>query len=156
VGLHGEGGYVFVEEPDTVGSLARAAENHERFLIGMDYTFESQWYILAEYMRLGQGVAGKASIDINDRMAFFTGETLAVGKDTLFFRASYPLTELTEFSMNTIVNANDPGALINPWLQFDLHPRVKLWAAAYFPVGDERGQMGKLGVSGFIRLKIFF
>jgi hypothetical protein len=43
-----------------------------------------------------------------------------------------------------------------PWLQFDLHPRVKLWAAAYFPVGDERGQMGKLGVSGFIRLKVFF
>jgi hypothetical protein len=69
---------------------------------------------------------------------------------------SHPLTDLTEISLNTIVNANDPSALLNPWVLIDLFPAVKLTLARYVPVGDDDSQNGKFGVSGFARIKIFF
>jgi hypothetical protein len=158
LGIHGEGGYVFVEEPQGVGTLERASKDHERFLLGVDTTLESQWYFLLEYMRLGQGADGRGfgSIDLNDRMAYFTGATLAIGKDTIFGRVSYPLTDLAEISLNTIVNANDPSVILNPWLVYDLRPGVKLTLALYLPVGDETGANGTYGVGGFARVKIFF
>ena len=89
-------------------------------------------------------------------MALFAGEILSIGKDTVFGRVSYPLTDLVEFSVNTIVNGNDPSAIINPWLLYDIYPAVKLTATAYVPLGAEEGQFGKAGTSGFIRLKIHF
>ena len=155
LGVHGEGGYVFVEEPQDEGTLTRASTNHERFLLGVDTTLESQWYFLAEYMRLGQGAAG-GGINLNDRMAYYTGVTLAIGKDTIFGRVSYPLTDLAEISLNTIVNANDPSGILNPWLVYDLRPGVKLTFTLYLPVGDEAGANGAFGVGGFARVKIFF
>jgi hypothetical protein len=156
VGIHGEGGYVIVDEPENSEDFSVASKNHERFLVGTDYTFESQWYVLVEYMRLGERASSKSEIDLNDRMAFFSGETLVIGKDTVFARVSYPLTDLTEISLNTIVNANDQSALLNPWVLIDLFPAVKLTLTLYVPVGDEESQNGKFGVSGFARLKIFF
>jgi hypothetical protein len=156
IGLHGEGGYVVVDEPENSEEFSVTSKNHERFLVGMDYTFESQWYVLAEYMRLGEGVSSKSDIELNDRMAFFTGETLVIGKDTVFGRISYPITDLTEISLNTIVNINDPSAIVNPWVLFDIFPAVKLTLTLYVPVGDDESQNGQFGVSGFARIKIFF
>ena len=81
---------------------------------------------------------------------------LAMGKDTLFGRVSYPLTDLTEVALNSIVNVNDPSTILNPWVLIDLFPAVKLTLTLYVPVGDEQSQNGKFGVSGFARIKIFF
>ncbi len=158
LGVHGEGGYVFVEEPQREGTLTRASIDHERLLLGVDTTLESQWYFLLEYMRLGQGTDGRGlgSISLNDRMAYFTGATLAIGKDTIFGRVAYPLTDLTEISLNTIFNANDPSGILNPWLVYDLRAGVKLTFTLYLPVGDEAGANGAFGVGGFARVKIFF
>jgi len=156
LGLHAEGGYVFVEEPRDPGGLEHAAESHDRLLVGADHTFDSQLYLLAEYMRLGQGRADRALMGLNDRMAYLSGETLGLDRDTLFFRASYPLTDLMELSLNGIVGLNDPGALVYPWLVYDVHPGVKLSLTAYLPVAGREGQNGNSGPACFVRLKWSF
>ncbi len=154
VGIHAEGGYAVVQEPEEVGTLTDAGEDHERFLVGVDYTFDFQLYVMVEYLRLGQGRAHASEITLNDRMASFSGEILAIDRDTLFIGASYPIADLVELSVYGIVGMNDPSALVNPWLLVDLYPGLKLSVSAFFPIGDEAGQNGKMGFGGFARLRL--
>jgi hypothetical protein len=154
--VYGEGGYVFIDEPNDIGHLADAAKDHERLLLGVDHTFEFQLYFLIEYLRIGQGRTNIADITLNDRMAYFNGEILSIDRDTLFTGISYPLTDLIEGSVYAIVGLNDSNVLLNPWLIYDVRPGLKLSLNANIPFGDEEGQNGKSGVSGFVRLKFHF
>jgi len=156
VGFHAEGGYVFAESLGASGSLARAADDHERWLVGMDYTFESQVYLIAEYLRFGQGRSETSDITLNDRLGALTGEILSANRDNLFTGVSYPLTDLAEISLYGIVALNDPSAVINPWYRLDLLPGLNLWFTLYVPVGGEKSQNGRAGTSGFTRLKFSF
>ena len=154
IGIHAEGGYAIVEEPEIVGTLAHAGEDHERILVGLDYTFDFELYLMAEYLRLGQGRSRTADITLNDRMGALTGEILNIDRDTLFVGASYPISDLMELSVYGIVGMNDPSALINPWLLVDLYTGLKLSVSAFFPLGSEDSQNGKSGFGGFVRLRL--
>jgi hypothetical protein len=156
IGVHAQGGYAFVEAIGDAGTLEQAAKNHERLLIGLDYTFACQLYVMAEYLRIGQGRSRSRDIDINDRMALYSGRLLAINRDTIFTGASYPITDLTELAIYAVVGANDPSATINPWLNVDLYPGMKLWLTAYIPLGAEQSQNGKAGPGGFARLRFSF
>jgi hypothetical protein len=155
-GVYGEGGYVLVEEPEEIGTLTDAALDHERVLIGFDRTFEFQLYMMAEYLRFGQGATDKDELSLNDYMAFFSGEQIAIGRDTLFTGLSYPLTDFIEGSLYAIVNLNDGSGLLNPWLVYDIRPGLKLSASLNIPFGDDDGANGNAGISGFARLKLNF
>ena len=156
IGIYGEGGYVFVERITDVGTLTQAAKDHERFLLGLDHTFESQWYVMAEYLVLGQGRTDRSQITLNDRMAMYAGEVLAIDRNTIFTGVSYPITDLAEISLYGIIGVDDPSGLLNPWLEYSVYPGVKLSATAFFPIGDEEGQNGRGGPGGFARLKFNF
>ena len=89
-------------------------------------------------------------------MAYFTGEVLAAGKDTVFVGASYPITELIEIALYGIIHCNDPSGIANPWLLFDLYPGLKLSLTAYVPIGGSSSVLGMSGPSGFARLRFSF
>lgn len=156
MGVYGEAGWAMIDDPDDVGSLRRAALDHERLLIGVDYTFESQLYLMAEYLRLGQGREGPAEMDLNDRFAYITGEILSADKDTLFLGGSYPLTDLMDFSLYAIVNCNENSALLNPWIIWDIRSGWKLSLSMTLPVGKREGSIGRMDVGGFLRLRYSF
>ena len=156
IGIHGEGGYTFIKSRGDSGTLTDAEEDHERFLIGADYTFDFQLYLIAEYLRIGQGRTDKSEITLNDRMAYLSGEILSINRDTVFTGFTYPLTDLMDFSLYAIVACNDPSVIVNPWLQYSVYPGVNLSITAYIPAGDEQSQNGKSGPGGFIRLKFSF
>jgi len=156
VAFRGEGGYAFVDAPDDVGTLTQAAKSHARFLVGLDYTFDSQLYVIAEYMHLGQGRIDSSDITLNDRMAYFTGEILAIGRDTLFTGASYPVAPLAELSLYGIIGTNDPSMILNPWITWSLRPALKLSVSGALPLGGVESQNGNFGVAGFVRLRYSF
>lgn len=156
VGIHGEGGYAFIDEPEYTGSLTRAGMDHERFLIGVDYTFENQLYVLLEYMRFGQGRDDPDDMTLNDRFAYLTGEIITSNTDTLYLGLRYPLTDLLDISLYSIVNCNDPSVILNPWLIWDVHPGWKLSASMTIPLGEEDSSLGRMGVSGLLRLRFSF
>jgi hypothetical protein len=111
---------------------------------------------MLEYLRIGQGRTDSSDITLNDRMAYFNGEILSIDQDTIFTGVSYPLTDLIEGSLYTIVGLNDSSVILNPWLLYDVRPGLKLSISANIPFGDEEGQNGKSGASGFARLKYHF
>ena len=156
IGIHGEGGYAFIKGKSDVGTLVNAEENHERFLVGIDHTFDFQLYVLTEYLRIGQGKTDSSEITLNDRMAYLSGDILSINRDTVFTGITYPLTDLIDFSLYGILALNDPSVTINPWLLYSIYPGVNLLFTVYVPVGDEQSQNGKSGPGGFVRLKFSF
>ena len=156
MGVYGEAGWVMVDNPKDIGSLSRAGRDHERLLIGVDYTFESQLYLMAEYLRLGHGRKGPADMDLNDRFAYLTGEILSSDKDTLFLGGSYPVTDLMDFSLYAIVNCNENSAILNPWLVWDIRSGWKLSLSMTLPVGNRDGSLGRMDKGGFVRLRYSF
>ena len=156
IAIYGEGGWVMVDPPDDMGTLKRAAEDHERFLIGMDYTLGNQLYLMLEYLRFGQGVSGPSEMDLNDRLAYLTGEIISPDKDTLFLGASYPVTDLMEFSLYGIINCNENNAMLNPWVVWDVWAGWTLSVSVTIPLGKEEGSIGRADTAGFVRLRYSF
>ena len=156
VNLKAEGGYAWVSPTGSIGSLSSAAQSHERFLAGFDYTFSFQLYVMAEYLRIGQGASGSNDISINDRFGNFSGETAAITRDTLFSGISYPLTDLMDGALYCIAGLNDRSVILNPRIDWSIFSAVKLVFSVYVPIGSEKSQAGRSGVSGFIRLKVNF
>ena len=155
-GVYGEGGYVLVEAPDEVGTLTDAAEDHERVMIGVDRTFDVQLYMMVEYLRFGQGASDNDELSLNDYMAVFGGEQIAMTQNTLFTGLSYPLSDFIEGSLYTIVNIDDGSGLMNPWIIYDIRPGLKLSISLNIPFGGQNGANGNAGASGFARLKLNF
>lgn len=155
-GFYGEGGYALIDAEEGKGTLRDANKNHERLLLGIDHTFETQWYVLLEYLRLGQGRTKRRDITLSDRMAYLTGEILSINRDTLFTGLSYPLTDLIDGSLYTIIGLNDSSAILNPWLVYNIRPGISLSLTANIPVGNQKSQVGESGPSGFFRLKYHF
>jgi len=156
VGIHGEGGYAIIDEPEDPGSLTRAGKDHERFLIGLDYTFEWQLYTLLEYLRFGQGRNDPDEMTLNDRFAYLTGEIITSNTDTLYLGLRYPLTDLTDISLYSIVHCNDPSLTLSPWLEWDVHPGWDVTLAANIPAGAEDSSQGRMGTTGFVRVRYSF
>lgn len=156
VGVHGEAGWVDADSPRDAGSLKEVGDDHLRLLVGVDYTLESQLYLIAEYVHLGQGRTSADEITINDRLGYLAGEVLAINRDTLYLGASYPPSDLIDTSIYTIIDANTSSVLLNPWVVWNIRPGFVLSASATVPVGGESGSYGELGPSAFARARWSF
>ncbi len=156
VGLYGEAGYAWVDAVRGTGSLSRAAKDHLRLLLGADYTFENQLYVMAEYLHLGQGSSSGRTMGLNERMAFMSGETLAMDKDSLFLGASYPITDLSDLALYAIIGCNAGSAVLNPRYDYKLSDAWNLTVAAYIPLGPADSLADNSGPGGFVRLRYSF
>ncbi len=156
INFNTEGGYAWISPTGSSSTLSSAGKNHERFLVGFDYTFPFQLYIMAEYLRIGQAADGSSDISINDRFANYSGETLAITRDTIFSGITYPVSDLIDAAVYCIAGINDGSVIINPRLDWSVFTSAKLVISLYIPIGSETSQAGRSGVSGFARVKINF
>ena len=109
----------------------------------MDYTFDSQLYLIAEYLRIGQGGTDSSEITLNNRMAYLSGDILSINRDTVFTGFTYPLTDLIYFSLYGILACNDPSAIVNLWLLYSIYPGVNLSFIRVFQL--EQQNLGRGG-----------
>lgn len=154
VGLYFEGGYVFIKSQGEYDSELdrKASRDHARGLIGFNYTFESQLFLMAEYLYLGQ--EDTPYYTMNDRLGYFTGEILSMNRDTMLAGGSYPLTDLIDFSLYIIAGLNDRSVIINPWLEYAIFPGCRISLSVYSPQGREESMSGKTGSGGFFRIRV--
>lgn len=153
--LYAEGGYVLAEADGSSGEHESIDTNHERFLLGVDYTFDMQLYVIAEYLRYGLGNERASDISFSDRAQYYEGEHLSLAKNTLFSGASYPVTDLSELGLYTIYSVDIASVIINPRYSLDVAEGAQLDCNLQIPAGDEDA-VGKNGAGGFLRLKLSF
>ena len=157
IGIHAEGGYAFLENENSNETLPENLEDHFRYLVGVDYTFENELFLLAEYYYEGLGETSKDDYSLNYRLAYFQGAMDSIGRDNLFVGARYPLTDLVTFEVNGIFNLNDPSIVLNPWVNWIASDDIVVNFVAQIPIADgERTAIGRSGTSMFVRLNFSF
>lgn len=158
VGIHAEGGHAWLSlDKETEEAAANIfAKDHSRFLVGIDYTFENELYLVLEYFQEGQGKTSPDEYTINDRLAYLSGESETIGRDNLFVGAKYPIAEMTSIELYNIINANDPSVIVNPWLIWSTGEDFTLKFSAQFPVGKEESSVNGTGPSAFAHIQLNF
>lgn len=157
LGLRAEGGHAWSDaeadpEADPEGGDVAAAHSH--FLVGLDYTFDNNLYLVLEYFQDGQADSGAGIDDRADRPAFLTGGGDAPSRDNYLVGARYPITDLTSIEFFNIVNDGDAAVMVNPWLILNAGDvfRLKLSAHIPFPKKDQPPEDAPAAAFGSIQL----
>ena len=146
LGVWGEGAYNQMED----------SKNYGQYLIGIDYTFENELYVMAEYYKSERGESNKDHYDLNDWMRLLDADGENLGRDYLFLGERYPLTELWNGSTYLLANINDESGIIYPWFDYSFNDNTELNFVGFIPFGEKETEFGESGVGGFARVRVYF
>lgn len=158
MGIYAEGGHAWLSvDEDTDKSVEENfAKDHSKFLVGVDYTFENELYLVLEYYQEGQGKASSEDYTLNDRLGYFSNERDAIGRDNVFVGARYPIADMTSIELYNIINANDSSMILNPWLVWSAGEDITVKFSAQIPVGEEDSSVGGAEPSAFAHIQLNF
>ncbi len=146
LGFWGEGTYNQMENSDDYG----------QYLVGFDYTFESELYLMVEYYRNELGETNKDQYDINDWMRLLDADGENLAQDYVFLGQRYPITELLSWSNYLLVNINDGSGIVYPWLDYSFSDNTELNLVGLIPWGEKKTEFGESGLGGFFRIRVYF
>jgi len=154
LGVWGEGGYTFVDLK--TGAGIENLENYWQAVLGLDYTFDSGLYIMAEYYHDSLLPGKWQDYSLNHWMWYLTAETKALCRDNLFALAQYP-DDLVTPALMIIHSISDGSAAIVPTLYWTPFQEVELTAYLNLYTGEDgRAYAKNLGNGGLIRLRVYF
>ncbi|MFN8095787.1 MAG: hypothetical protein U0599_26805, partial [Vicinamibacteria bacterium] len=153
---YAELGYAFLDPPPDPGTLGPDSRDHERLLLGVDYTFASKVRVIAEYMRLGEGRPGGELLTLNDEIGFVKGETLSADQDNAYLEVAGPLGRRFSASLKVLGMLDHAAIGLNPWLYFDPSPQVRIAASIYGYLGVEESTYSNVGLGAFAEVRWSF
>ncbi len=156
IGIHAEGGYIELSKYDSEDDLPEMLKDHKKYLIGIDYTFESGLYLIFEYYHEGLGESRSDDYSINQRMAYLSGYLDSMGEDNYFVGISYPVSDFTTLALYTIGNQSDSSVVINPWITWIAGDDITVNFSIQIPSGEEESAIGRSEPSAFGRVKFTF
>ena len=147
LGVWAEFGYNWMEH----------TEDFYELVVGGDYTFDSQTYVMAEFYRNTLGKSDYLEYDLNDWMRFFTAEQKAVSRDQLYVFAQHPVTDLLSLGLQNVLSLSDGSLALAPTASYSLSDNVELFAYLNFSIGSEGKAYGSnMGHGGLLRLRVYF
>jgi len=147
LGVWGEGAYSFLDESD----------DFYEFLVGTDYTFESGFYFLLEYHRNERGETSYQDYDINDWLRFYLGENKTISRDQMYGMFSYPIADLINLQLLSVLSFNDGSAAIVPVIDYNIFENVDINIMGNIYTGSEgNAYNSKLGNGLVIRARVYF
>lgn len=136
LGFHAEGGHAWLETEDSEIEAMALPEDHSRFIVGVDYTFDNSLYLVLEYFQAGEipptSAGGSGEVPL-----FLNREAAVMGSDNLHVGARYSITDMATIELHNIINANDPTIMINPWLVWSAGRDISLRLSAQIPMDLE-------------------
>ncbi len=147
LGVWAEYAYNWMEKSDDFYEL----------VVGADYTFDFQTYVMMEYYRNTLGKSDYEDYDINDWMRFLAAEQKAICRDQAYIFAQHPATDLLNVGLQTIYCFSDNSIAFVPTLIYSLSDNVDVYAYLNFNLGKEGTVYGKnMGNGGLIRIRAYF
>lgn len=138
-------------------SKPKSGENYYELLVGLDYTFDSQLYIMSEFYRNTNLKTNKDNYTLNDWLHFFDASTRAIARDQLFFMAQYPITDLIQISGSFFYCFSDKSIAFIPQIHYPITENFELFIAVSIYFGKEdTAYSSNLGNGGFVRLRVYF
>jgi hypothetical protein len=147
LGVWGEGAHNFVEDFDDFWEL----------LIGGDYTFDSEVYILLEFYHHSLGKSDYRDYDLNDWLRFFYQEQKSLTRDQLYCLVQYPLTDLLKIGGSTLISLSDGSIALVPTLLYSFHENIEFTLIGNLNFGEEGKAYGSSqGNSLLLRSRAYF
>lgn len=134
-----------------------STKNFYELVVGTDYTFDFQTYVMVEYYRNTLGKTDFREYNLNDWMRMMAMEQKTISQDQVYVLIQHPATDLLNIGISNIYNISDNSFALIPTLSYSLSDNVDIFA--YFNLNF--GQEGKLfaknmGNGGLIRARIYF
>jgi len=147
LGVWFEGAYNFMEISD----------DFYEFLAGTDYTFESGLYVLFEYQRNERGKTNYEDYNINDWLRFYLGENKTISRDQMYGMISYPMTDLINLQLLSVLSFNDGSAAIVPVIDYNIFENVDINIMGNIYTGSEgKVYNSRLGNGLVLRGRVYF
>ena len=132
-------------------------KNFYELVIGCDYTFDFQTYIMFEYYRNTLGKTDYKQYTLNNWMRLLTTEQKAISRDQLYGFIQHPATDLMDFGFSAIFSISDKSLALVPMVNYNIFENVELLAYLNFYLGNEGTAYAKnLGNGGILRARVYF
>jgi hypothetical protein len=126
-------------------------------VVGLNYTFDFQTYLMIEYYRNTLGKSSRQNYDLNDWMRFFTVEQKAISRDQIYLFLQHPATDLLSAALSAIYSWNDGSIALVPTLVYNFTQNVDITAYLNINYGNDGAVYGaKNGNAGLMRIRVYF
>jgi hypothetical protein len=147
LGVWGEGAYNFVGD----------FEDFWELLVGGDYTFDSQVYLLLEFYHHSLGKSDYRDYDLNDWLRFFYQEQKSLTCDQVYCLIQYPLTDLLKIGGSTLVSLFDGSIALVPTVLYSFQENVEFTLIGNLNIGKEGKAYGSSQGRGLLlRSRVYF
>ena len=147
VGVWAEFAYNWMEISDDFSEL----------VAGLDYTFDFQTYVMAEYYRNTLGKTDFMNYDLNDWMRLMASEQKAIARDQLYALVQHPIADFINIGASCAANLSDGSFVLVPTLFYNFSDNVDIIAYLNVNFGKEGTNFAKdLGSGGMIRVRLYF
>jgi len=132
-------------------------EDFYELVVGSDYTFDFQTYIMLEFYRNTLGKTDYMEYDLNDWMRMFTAEQKSITKDQVYGYVQHPATDFLTLGLSTVYSLSDGSLALVPTLMYSFSENIDMMAYINYNFGSEGKVFGKnTGNGGLLRARVYF
>jgi hypothetical protein len=133
------------------------SEDFYELVVGTDYTFNFQTYLMIEYYRNTLGKTDSTQYSLNDWMRSLAMEQKSITRDQVYVFIQHPATDLLNVGVSTIYSLSDKSMALVPTLNYSFSDNVEIFAYLNFNFGAEGKVFSrKMGNGGLIRVRVYF
>ena len=126
-------------------------------VIGADYTFDCQTYVMAEYYRNTLGKTDYREYTITDWMRQFAAEQKTLCRDQVYSLVQHPVTDLINVGISSIYSVSDQSLAIIPTLTYSFTQNMDITAYININTGRQGTAYAyESGSGGLIRARVYF
>ncbi|MBD3289120.1 hypothetical protein GF337_09975 [candidate division KSB1 bacterium] len=131
--------------------------NYYELVLGVDYTFDFQTYIMVEYYRNTEAHSDHRNYSFNDWMHLLFAEKRSITRDQIYAFVQHPLTDLIDFGNSCIYSISDNSLAIIPMLTYNIFQNVDLTLIGNIYFGEEGAVYSdNMGNGGLVRARVYF
>lgn len=132
-------------------------ENFYELLVGTDYTFDFQTYVMIELYRNTLGKSDYQEYTINDWMRLMAMEQKSIVRDQVFLFIQHPVTDFIQLGMSNIYSISDNSLAFVPTLSYSFSENVEIFAYLNLNLGKEGTVFAEsMGNGGMVRIRVYF
>jgi len=133
------------------------SEDFYELVVGTDYTFNFQTYLMIEYYRNTLGKTDYTQYSLNDWMRSLAMEQKSITRDQVYVFIQHPATDLLNVGVSTIYSLSDKSMALVPTLNYSFSDNVEIFAYLNFNFGAEGKVFSKkMGNGGLVRVRVYF
>jgi hypothetical protein len=135
----------------------QAVGDFNEFVVGGDYTFDFQTYVMWEYFHSDLGRRRSQDYTLTDWMRLLAGEQKSLARNQVFFMLRHPITNFIDLSLRGICCLSDGSTTLVPTLNWSVAGNVDLSLYINLNLGKAGTcYASRSGSGGMVRLRAYF